>query len=139
MPLKSDVNRFELAKNNSCFSTCRLDGKPNERRRFWFMKRIAVDIGGTFTDIVCIDDDTAEVVTDKVRSTPSDIARAVFEAIKKIAVDMAGVGLFVHGTTVGLNTVVRKKGAKVGLITTEGFTDVLEMARGNRKELYGYL
>ncbi len=103
------------------------------------MKRIAVDIGGTFTDIVYTEDDTAEIVTDKVRSTPSDIGRAVLEAIRKINVDMAGIELFVHGTTVGLNTVVQKKGAKVGLIATEGFTDVLEMGRGDRKELYGYL
>ena len=103
------------------------------------MKRIAVDIGGTFTDIVYTDDDAAEIVTDKVRSTPEDIGRAVLEAIRKIGVDMAGIGLFVHGTTVGLNTVVQKKGARVGLIATEGFTDVLEMGRGDRKELYGYL
>jgi N-methylhydantoinase A len=103
------------------------------------MKRIAVDVGGTFTDIVCIDDDTAEILTDKVRSTPADIGRAVLEAIRKIGVDMAGIGLFVHGTTVGLNTVVQKQGARVGLIATEGFTDVLEMGRGDRKELYGYL
>lgn len=103
------------------------------------MKRIAVDIGGTFTDIVYIDDGSSQIVTDKVRSTPSDIGRAVFEAIKKIGIDMADIGLFVHGTTVGLNTVVQKKGAKVGLITTDGFSDVLEMGRGDRKELYGYL
>jgi N-methylhydantoinase A len=108
------------------------------------MKRIAVDIGGTFTDIVYIEDgaqapDGARIVTDKVRSTPADIGRAVYDAITKIRVDMADIGLFVHGTTVGLNTVVQKKGAKVGLIATDGFADVLEMGRGDRKELYGYL
>ena len=103
------------------------------------MKRIAVDIGGTFTDIVYIDDNTAEITADKVRSTPSDIGRAVFEAIRKISVELRSVDLFVHGTTVGLNTVVQRKGARVGLIATEGFTDVLEMGRGDRKELYGYL
>jgi N-methylhydantoinase A len=103
------------------------------------MKRIAVDIGGTFTDIVLVDDERAEIITDKVRSTPRDIGRAVFEAIAKIDVDMREVSLFVHGTTVGLNTVVQRKGSRVGLITTNGFTDVLEMGRGDRKELYGYL
>ncbi len=103
------------------------------------MKRIAVDIGGTFTDIVHIDDNTMKIVTDKVRSNPEDISSAIFEAIKKIKINVRKIGLFVHGTTVGLNTVVQKKGSKVGLITTEGFTDVLEMARGDRKELYGYL
>jgi N-methylhydantoinase A len=103
------------------------------------MKRIAVDIGGTFTDIVYIDEEALQVVADKVRSTPSDIGRAVFEAIRKIGVDMREVNLFVHGTTVGLNTVVQRLGARVGLITTDGFSDVLEMARGDRKELYNYL
>jgi N-methylhydantoinase A len=103
------------------------------------MKRIAVDIGGTFTDIVYIDEETMEIKADKVRSTPMDIGQAVFEAIKKIDVDMKSVGLFVHGTTVGLNTVVQRTGAKVGLITTNGFTDVLEMGRGDRKDIYNYL
>ena len=103
------------------------------------MKRIAVDIGGTFTDIVYIDEGTMQIVVDKVRSTPWDIGQAVLEAIKKIKVDMSEVRLFIHGTTAGVNTIVQRKGARVGLITTKGFTDVLEMARGNRKELYNYL
>jgi N-methylhydantoinase A len=102
------------------------------------MKRIAVDIGGTFTDLVYVNEETMEIVTDKVRSTPMDIGHAVFEVIKKVGVDMPSTELFVHGTTVGLNTLVQKKGAKVGLITTKGFSDVLEMARGDRKELYNY-
>jgi N-methylhydantoinase A len=103
------------------------------------MKRIAVDIGGTFTDIVYVNDDPYQMTVDKVRSTPEDIGRAVFEAVQKIRVDMSEVGLFVHGTTVGLNTVVQGKGARVGLLTTEGFRDVLEMGRGDRKELYSFL
>ncbi len=103
------------------------------------VKRIAVDIGGTFTDIVYLNDEPFEMVVDKVRSTPMDISRAVFEAIKKIRMDLSKVELMVHGTTVGLNTVVQGKGAKVGLITTEGFRDVLEMGRGDRKELYNCL
>ena len=103
------------------------------------MKRIAVDIGGTFTDIVYLDDEDDEMITDKVRSTPSEVGRAVFAAIEKIGVEMSEVDGLVHGTTVGLNAVVQGKGARVGLITTQGFSDVLEMARGDRKELYGYL
>ena len=53
------------------------------------------------------------MVTDKVRSTPDEIGRAVFEAVRKIRVDLSEIDLFVHGTTVGLNAVVQKKGAKV--------------------------
>jgi N-methylhydantoinase A len=103
------------------------------------VKRIAVDIGGTFTDIVYLDENTMQMVADKVRSTPSDIGQAVLDAIKKIKVNMSEVALFIHGTTVGLNTIAQRKGAKVGLITTRGFTDVLEMDGGSRKESYNYL
>jgi N-methylhydantoinase A len=103
------------------------------------MKRIAVDIGGTFTDIVYADEDTMQMVADKVRSTPWDVGQAVLDAIKKIKVNMTEVGLFVHGTTAGINTIAQRKGAKVGLITTRGFVDVLEMGSGPRKEMYNYL
>jgi len=100
------------------------------------MKRIAVDIGGTFTDIVYINDDTMQMVTDKVRSTPREIGQAVIDVVKKIKIDVSGVALFIHGTTAGLNTIAQQKGARVGLLTTRGFTDVLEMARGDKKEVY---
>ena len=103
------------------------------------MKRIAVDIGGTFTDIVYIDEDTVQIVIDKARSTPWDIGQAVMDAIDKIGVNMSEVDLFIHGTTAGINTIVQGKGAKIGLITTSGFTDVLEMGRGDKKELYDYM
>jgi len=75
--------------------------------------------------------------------TISDKARAigggVLEAIKKIEADMPQISLFIHGTTAGLNTIAQRKGAKVGLITTEGFSDILEMTRSSRKEVYNYL
>jgi N-methylhydantoinase A len=103
------------------------------------MKRIAVDIGGTFTDIVYIDEDAMQVVVDKVRSTPWDIGQAVLDAIRKIKVNLSEVELFIHGTTAGINTIVQRKGSKIGLIATKGFADVLEMARGNKKELYDYM
>ena len=103
------------------------------------MKRLAVDTGGTFTDIVYIDDDTTRVVVDKVSTTPRDLVYGVLEAIRKIKVDMSEVTLFIHGTTAGLNTIAQRTGARVGLITTRGFTDVLEMTRSSGKEVYNYL
>jgi len=103
------------------------------------MKRLAVDTGGTFTDIVYIDDDTMQIMVDKVSTTPRDLGQGVLEAIRKIKVAMSEIALFIHGTTAGLNTVAQRKGAKVGLITTRGFTDVLEMTRSSRKEVYNYL
>jgi N-methylhydantoinase A len=103
------------------------------------MKRIGVDIGGTFTDIVFVDDRTCQIIVNKARTTPSDIGQGVMEAVSKLKIDLSGVELFIHGTTAGINAVVQRRGAKMGLITTAGFTDVLEMARGDKKELYDYM
>src|SRR4030042_1032196 len=103
------------------------------------MRRLAVYTGGTFTDIVYIDDETMQVIVDKVPTTPSDLGRGVMEAIRKINIDISGVALFIHGTTAGLNTIAQRTGAKVGLITTKGFTDILEMTRSSRKDVYNYL
>jgi N-methylhydantoinase A len=102
------------------------------------VKRIAVDMGGTFTDLVYLDDDTMQVVTGKVRSTPWDIGQAVMDVIKKMKIDMSGVELFINGTTAGLNAIAQRKGSKVGLITTRGFVDILD-STGQRKEVYNYL
>lgn len=103
------------------------------------MKRIGVDIGGTFTDIVFMEDKAFSPKVDKVKSTPWNIGEAVLHATTKIGVDLASVDLLIHGTTAGINTIAQKKGCRVGLITTRGFEDILEMGRGNRKELYNYL
>jgi N-methylhydantoinase A len=103
------------------------------------LKRLAVDVGGTFTDVVYVDEDTMQVKSDKVRSTPDDPIRGVMEAIKKVKPEMGEAGILIFGSTVGLNTLLQKKGARVALLTTHGFTDVLEMARGDRKELYNNL
>jgi N-methylhydantoinase A len=103
------------------------------------LKRIGVDIGGTFTDIVYLDDEARKIVINKARTTPDDIGRGVMEAVTKLRVDMSEVALFIHGTTAGVNAIIQRKGSKVGLLTTRGFTDVLEMARGDKKELYDYM
>jgi len=103
------------------------------------MKRLAIDTGGTFTDVVYIDDDTMEITVDKVSTTPDDLGRGVLNAIRKINADTREIAIIIHGTTAGLNTIAQRKGAKVGLITTKGFIDILEMTRSNRKEVYNYL
>src|SRR4030043_1627850 len=103
------------------------------------MRRLAVDTGGTFTDIVLIDDATMQIMVDKVPTTPSDLGKGVLDAIRKINVDISGVSLFIHGTTAGLNTIAQRTGAKVGLITTKGFTDILEMTRSSGKDVYNNL
>lgn len=100
--------------------------------------RIGVDIGGTFTDLVYFDEETGRTVEGKVPTVPSapeeGVARAVTEHVP--ADIIASAAYFLHGTTVGLNALLERRGAKVGLITTTGFRDVLEIRRGDRAEMY---
>ncbi len=98
--------------------------------------RAAVDIGGSFTDLVFIDEDSGEIGSAKVPSTPKDVALGVIAAVEKGRFDLSKCRYFIHGTTVGLNAFIQRKGAKTGLITTEGFRDVLEIARMSRDVMY---
>jgi N-methylhydantoinase A len=95
---------------------------------------VGVDIGGTFTDFVLVVPDTGERLHHKVRSTPSDPARAVVEGLAELGVPAARVDRLIHGTTVATNTIIQRSGAVTGLITTEGHRDVLEIRRGNKPE-----
>mgnify|MGYP003694021373 CR=1 FL=1 len=97
--------------------------------------RIAVDIGGTFTDLVAVDDN-GQVFRSKSLTTPDDLARGINDCLKGANVDVAGASFFVHGSTVTINAVLERKGARTGLITTKGFRDVYEIGRGNRPEGY---
>jgi N-methylhydantoinase A len=102
--------------------------------------RVATDVGGTFTDIVCfeLDEVTGEssVVTAKSDTTPPDFERGVLNVIEKAGVDPASIDFIAHGTTVVINALTERKGVRVGLITTEGFRDTLEIARGNRPDFF---
>ena len=98
------------------------------------MKRIGVDVGGTFTDLVLVDEDTGTITVDKVASTPDDPARGVVEGIRaalraKAGVPLAEIDNLLHGTTVATNIALTHTGAEVGMITTEGFRDILHIAR----------
>lgn len=98
--------------------------------------RIAMDIGGTFTDFVLFDPATRQYHTEKVSTTPGNLVDAILEGLKRLNRDLADVEFCVHGTTVGLNAFLQRRGSRVALITTEGFRDVYEIARGNRPEMY---
>ncbi|KKM10629.1 hypothetical protein SY88_13300 [Clostridiales bacterium PH28_bin88] len=95
-----------------------------------------MDIGGTFTDFVLYDELTGEYRTGKVSTTPKDLSIGVLEGLGHLAKDLSDIDFCVHGTTAGLNSFLERKGARVALITTEGFRDVYEIARGNRPEMY---
>jgi len=99
---------------------------------------IGVDVGGTFTDLVLLDEESGRLVQHKTPSTPDDPSRGVVAGLEELGIGLEQVGLIVHGTTVTTNAVLTESGARTGLLTTEGFRDVLEMRRGvrSRKHLY---
>jgi N-methylhydantoinase A len=98
--------------------------------------RIAIDTGGTFTDCVWIDPSTRRLRMLKVFSTPSDPSRAIVDAISKITAEAEFILL--HGTTVGTNTLLERKGARTALVTTAGFEDAIEIGRQARPKLYDF-
>jgi N-methylhydantoinase A len=98
--------------------------------------RIAIDTGGTFTDCVWIDPSTNRLRMLKVFSTPEDPSRAIVEATGKIARDTEF--LLLHGTTVGTNALLERKGARTALVTTAGFEDAIEIGRQARPKLYDF-
>ncbi len=100
------------------------------------MKRIGIDIGGTFTDIVILDDTTGKLECKKVLSTPRDPSRAVATFFDNEMPDLANVTWLVHGTTVATNAVIERRGARLGLITTQGQRDRLDIQRTNLLRLY---
>ncbi|MBE9552902.1 MAG: hydantoinase/oxoprolinase family protein, partial [Proteobacteria bacterium] len=97
---------------------------------------IGVDVGGTFTDLVLMGADGQPRIA-KVPSTPQNQAFGVLAAIAETGASLADVATIVHGTTVTTNALLERKLAKVGLITTRGFRDVLELARRTRPRAYG--
>jgi N-methylhydantoinase A len=102
--------------------------------------RVATDVGGTFTDLVCFETDHASgesrIVTAKSDTTPPNFEEGVLNVLAKGGVDPKAVDFLAHGTTVVINALTERKGVKVGLITTEGFRDTLEIARGNRPDFF---
>ena len=102
------------------------------------MGRIAgIDVGGTFTDLIVVDDASGEVRIAKVPTTAHNQAFGVLAALDAAAVDPAGLDAIVHGTTTTTNAMLERKIATVGLITTRGFRDILELGRRTRPTPYG--
>lgn len=101
--------------------------------------RIATDVGGTFTDLVYLHispEGTQTIGTAKSDTTPPDYEQGVMDVLKQSELDAAAVNFLAHGTTVIINALTERKGAKTALVTTEGFRDVLEIARGNRPDFF---
>ncbi|MDR5748524.1 hydantoinase/oxoprolinase family protein [Caballeronia sp. LZ029] len=110
------------------------------------MKRIGLDVGGTFTDVVMVDDETGRIWSTKVPTTPKDRVIGTIEGFRRIlelsGTDSADVSFLGHGTTMATNMVVEGTGAKTALVTTRGFRDILELrrvSRHDRADLYDLL
>ncbi|MDB4443828.1 hydantoinase/oxoprolinase family protein [bacterium] len=97
---------------------------------------VALDIGGTFTDLIIVDESTGSLEHGKSSTTPHDLTVGILNCLKKSGVDLSLCRSFVHGTTVAINTVIEGKGAKTVLITSKGAKDVYRIGRGNRPESY---
>src|SRR6266852_1677351 len=96
-----------------------------------------VDVGGTFTDLIVIGEDDATVRVAKVPTTPEDLVRGFLRALEVSGCGPDLLSVVVHGTTLGTNALLERKGSVCGLITTRGFRDVLELGRRTRPHAYG--
>ncbi|MPZ68566.1 MAG: hydantoinase/oxoprolinase family protein [Actinobacteria bacterium] len=97
---------------------------------------IGVDIGGTFTDIVAVENDTGEIIVGKVPSSPPTFVEGILDGLDRLPFSLDEVELFVHGSTIGTNAIIERRGAPTALLTTSGFRDVLLCARATRPDVY---
>ena len=100
--------------------------------------RIAVDVGGTFTDVVVLGEAAEGLRHEKVETVPTDPASGVLAGFAKAHADLGAVDFFVHGTTLGINALLTRTGARVAIVTTEGFRDVYEVGRTDREPMYDF-
>jgi N-methylhydantoinase A len=100
------------------------------------MLRIAVDIGGTFTDVVGFNEETGELLLGKSMSTPRNLVDGIFAAINESGSSLPQTSLLIHGSTVVINAILERKGARTALITTKGFRDSYEIGRVNRPDSF---
>ena len=101
--------------------------------------RIGIDIGGTFTDLVVLDEATGAVADTKALTTPRDLLEGILRCVDQTGARLDDCRLAIHGTTIGINALLERKGARTGLLTTDGFRDVLEIGRGNFLRMYDVL
>jgi N-methylhydantoinase A len=100
--------------------------------------RVAIDVGGTFTDVVTFNSANGGLRFDKVPTTPSDPQQGVINGFAAAEVSLDAISHFIHGTTLGLNALLTRRGAKTGIITTEGFRDVYLLGRTSRNPMYDW-
>ncbi len=100
---------------------------------------VAIDIGGTFTDLIGFDTVASRFAQAKSLTTPTNLVQGIVDCLRKSGLAPAGIGELIHGSTTAINTLIERKGAKTGLIVTRGTRDVYAIGRGNRPEAYNLL
>ncbi|NBQ62039.1 MAG: hypothetical protein EBU40_07150 [Proteobacteria bacterium] len=110
--------------------------RPAARQPLRHSLRLASDIGGTFTDVAAFDARTRRLLLGKTLSTPSHLVKGINTGVAEAGADVAEASLFLHGSTIAINTMLERTGARTALITTEGFRDVYEIGRINRPDAY---
>src|SRR5712692_7467040 len=98
--------------------------------------RLAADIGGAFTDVAVFNARTGKLTFGKALSTPDHLVEGINSAVAKAGSDYKSAGLFLHGSTIAINTILERKGAKTALLITDGFRDIYEIGRINRPDAY---
>lgn len=107
-------------------------------RRAESRMRISVDVGGTFTDVIVLDEQTSTLRLEKVETRPENPAAGVLQSLEKAEADLGKIGFFVHGSTLGINALLTRTGAKVAIVTTKGFRDIYELGRTSREPMYDF-
>ena len=100
---------------------------------------VAIDIGGTFTDLLGFDEGTKKFVQAKSLTTPAQLVQGIIDCLRKSGIEAAAIDELIHGSTIAINTLIERKGAKTGLVVTRGTRDVYIIGRGNRPESYNLL
>ena len=103
------------------------------------MIAVAIDIGGTFTDLVGFDDRAERFVEAKSLTTPANLVQGIIDCLRKSELETGGIDELIHGSTIAINTLIERKGAKTALVVTDGTRDVYIIGRGNRPEAYNLL
>src|SRR5580704_13915441 len=98
--------------------------------------RLAADIGGTFTDVAAFDARSGALTFGKALSTPDHLVEGITAGVERAGTRYAEAGLFLHGSTIAINTILERTGARTALIITEGFRDIYEIGRINRPDAY---
>ena len=98
--------------------------------------KLAVDIGGTFTDIAAFDEKSGRLLFGKSLSTPANLVDGIANGVEKAGSHFSDADLFLHGSTIAINTMLERTGARTALVVTEGFKDIYEIGRVNRPDAY---